>query len=139
MLAGLRDSLPAAGAAPPPDVLVIMAGNNDVDASVPFRVVARNLVSIAAMVRAPRVVLSTIAPEDRVADQVADFNAQLPGLAGREGWQLVDPMGAVGDGHGHYLPGMSDDGMHPTAEGARLIGAALHAAVTGPPATTGPR
>ena len=28
-------------------------------------------------------------------------------------------------------PGMSDDGVHPSAAGARLIGAALHAALTG--------
>jgi lysophospholipase L1-like esterase len=131
MLAGLVDRLRAAGVPDPPDVLVIMAGNNDVDAGVAFDVVARNLVAIAAIVGAPRVVLSTIAPEDEVADQVADFNARLPALAGREGWQLVDPMGGVSDGRGHYLPGMSDDGVHPTAEGARLIGAALHAAVTG--------
>jgi lysophospholipase L1-like esterase len=131
MLAGLVDWLPAAGAATAPDVLVIMAGNNDVDASVPFEVVARNLVSIAAIVHAPRVVLSTIAPEDEVADEVTDFNARLPELARQEGWELVDPMRGVGDGRGHYLPGMSDDGVHPTAAGARLIGAALHAAVTG--------
>jgi lysophospholipase L1-like esterase len=131
MLAGLADRLPAAGPTARPDVLVIMAGNNDVDASVPFRVVAENLIGIAAIVNAPRVVLSTIAPEDEGAEAVTDFNARLPDLARREGWQLVDPMVDVGDGRGHYLPGMSDDGVHPTALGARLIGAALHAAVAG--------
>jgi lysophospholipase L1-like esterase len=131
MLAGLIDGLPDAAATPAPDVLVIMAGNNDVDASVPFQAVAENLVAIAAIVHAPRVVLSTIAPEDEVADEVSDFNTRLPDLAQREGWQLVDPMVGVGDGRGHYLPGMSDDGVHPTADAARLIGAALHAAVTG--------
>ncbi len=131
MLAGLVDRLAAAGATARPDVLVIMAGNNDVDAAVPFRDVARNLVDIAALVHAPRVVLSTIAPEDDVAGEVTRFNARLPALARQEGWQLVDPMGGVGDGRGHYLPGMSDDGVHPTAAGARLIGAALRSAVTG--------
>ena len=87
ILEGLADQPPTAPAAPGPDVLVIMAGNNDVDAGVPFDVVAANLVAIAGMVNAPRVVLSTIAPEDEVADAVTAFNARLPGLAARQGWQ----------------------------------------------------
>jgi lysophospholipase L1-like esterase len=113
------------------DVLVLMAGNNDVDAGVSFAVVADNLVAIAAAVHPDRVVLSTIAPEDAVADEVADFNARLPALAAQQGWQLVDPMSGVGDGRGRYLPGMSEDGVHPTTAGARVIGAALHPALTG--------
>jgi lysophospholipase L1-like esterase len=130
MLQGLADRQSAGSPAPATDVLVIIAGNNDVDASVPFDVVAGNLVAIAGMVDAGRVLVSVIAPEDEVAGAVSDFNARLPGLAARQGWQLVDPMGGVGDGRGHYLPGMTDDGVHPTAEGARLIGAALRAALT---------
>jgi lysophospholipase L1-like esterase len=39
-------------------------------------------------------------------------------------------MGGVSDGQGHYLPGMSQDGVHPTPAAAQLIGAALHAALT---------
>jgi lysophospholipase L1-like esterase len=133
MLQGLADRPPTLGTATGPDVLVLMAGNNDVDDSVPFDVVAENLVAIAGTVHAQRVVLSTIAPEDQVADAVTDFNARLPEVASRQGWRLVDPMSAVGDGRGHYLPGMSEDGVHPTAAGAQLIGATLHAALTGWP------
>ena len=130
ILQGLAGLPPAPAATAAPDVLVIMAGNNDVDASLPFDVVDENLVAIARLVHAPRVVLSTIAPEDQVAAAVTDFNARLPGFATQEGWQLVDPMAGVGDGRGHYLPGMSEDGVHPTAAGARLIGAALRSALT---------
>jgi lysophospholipase L1-like esterase len=130
MLQGLADRPPAQGEPAGPDVLVIMAGNNDVDASVPFHDVAENLVAIAGRVHARRVVLSTIAPEDEVANAVTAFNTRLPDLAARQGWQFVDPMGSVGDGSGHYAPGMSEDGVHPTEDGARLIGAALHDALT---------
>jgi lysophospholipase L1-like esterase len=126
ILQGLADRPPAPAG---PDVLVIMAGNNDIDASLPFDVIDENLVAIAGQVHAPRVVLSTIAPEDQDAAAVTDFNAGLPELATRQGWQLVDPMAGVGDGRGHYVPGMSDDGVHPTAAGARLIGAALRSAL----------
>jgi lysophospholipase L1-like esterase len=130
ILQGLAGRPPAQAATAGPDVLVIMAGNNDVDASLPFDVVDENLVAIAGMVQAPRVVLSTIAPEDQDAAAVTDFNARLPELATRQGWQLVDPMAGVGDGRGHYVPGTSEDGVHPTAAGARLIGAALRSALT---------
>jgi lysophospholipase L1-like esterase len=131
MLEGLSEQRDSGVATATPDTLVIMAGNNDVDAAVPFHTVADNLVAIARSVGARRVVLSTIAPEDAVADAVTDFNARLPELAARQGWQLVDPMRGVADGRGHYLPGMSEDAVHPTQRGARLIGTALRAAVAG--------
>jgi lysophospholipase L1-like esterase len=127
MLAGVTDE--AFGRGADADVLVLMGGNNDVDAHVPFAEAAEHLVAIAAAVHARRVVLSAIAPEDDAAADVVAFNAQLPALAAREGWQLVDPMGGVDDGEGHYRPGTSDDGVHPDEEGAELIGAALHAAL----------
>jgi lysophospholipase L1-like esterase len=129
MVDGVTAEPPVSGAGP--GVLVLMAGNNDVDAGVPFAVTADNLVAIAALVHADRVVLSAIAPDDDFADEVTDFNARLPALAEREGWQLVDPMAGVGDGRGRYLPGLSEDGVHPTASGAQRIGSALHPALAG--------
>jgi len=108
------------------DVLVLMAGSNDVDAGVPFSEAADHLRSIALDAGISRVVLSTIPPEDAVAGDVAAFNAQLPALAHEEGWELVDPMTAIRDDGGHYARGMTDDGVHPTPRAARLIGQALH-------------
>nr|WP_246324673.1 SGNH/GDSL hydrolase family protein [Petropleomorpha daqingensis] len=108
------------------DVLVLMAGSNDVDAGVPFAEAADHLRAIARDAGISRVVLSTIPPEDAVAADVQAFNAQLPALARSEGWQLVDPMTQIRDGGGHYAPGMTDDGVHPTVRAARLIGQALH-------------
>jgi lysophospholipase L1-like esterase len=131
MLAGVADEVSSGAPRTRPDVLVLMAGNNDLDDGVPYVDIARNLVSIAELVQARRVVLSTVAPEDEVGEDVAALNAQLAGLAQQHGWQLVDPMGGVGDGAGHYLPGMTDDGVHPTEDGARLIGAAMHPALVG--------
>jgi lysophospholipase L1-like esterase len=56
---------------------------------------------------------------------VRTFNAGLPALARSEGWRLVDPMTDIRDGDGHYAPGMTDDGVHPTVRAAKLIGDAL--------------
>lgn len=126
MLAGVRASV-----SHDVDVLVLMGGSNDVDAHVPTSVVEKNLDAIARTVATPRVVLSTIPPEDAVAPAVQQLNAALPALARREGWQLVDPMIEIRDSAGHYLPGMTKDGVHPSAPAARLIGQALHRALTG--------
>lgn len=111
------------------DVLVILAGNNDIDHHVADPAIEAQLQEIAGRVHAHRVVLSTVAPEDAVAPAVDALNSQLPALARAQGWQLVDPMSAISDGHGHYLPGMTRDGVHPTPPAALMIGEALHSAL----------
>ena len=126
MLAGLRPRNPART-----DVLVLMAGNNDVDQHVPAPLIEENLRRIAARVPAQRVVLSTLAPENAVATAVQQVNSQLPALARAEGWCLVDPMRAIRAPDGKYLPGMTSDGVHPTLRAARLIALALQPALTG--------
>ena len=126
MLAGLEH-----GSIPSADVLVIMAGNNDVDRHVPTAAIEDNLRLIAALVPGRRVVLSTLAPEDAVASAVQAVNSQLPTLARAEGWALIDPMTAIRAPDGKYLPGMTSDGVHPTRRAASLIALALQPALTG--------
>lgn len=125
MLDGLSDRTMTA------DVLVLMAGNNDIDHAVSPPAIEAQLEQIAGKVHASRVVLSTVAPENAVAGAVQDLNARLPTLAEAQGWQMVDPMSGISDGHGHYLPGMTRDGVHPTPPAARTIGLALHRALAG--------
>ncbi|WP_158550843.1 SGNH/GDSL hydrolase family protein [Geodermatophilus sp. TF02-6] len=129
VLAGVTDRV-AGGQFPRVDVVVVMAGSNDVDVDAPFEQSAADLEALVRTVQPARVVFSTIPPEDAVAAGVQAFNARLADLARSAGWQLVDPMAGVGDGAGHWLPGMSDDGMHPSARGARLIGRALHSVLS---------
>jgi lysophospholipase L1-like esterase len=112
------------------DVLVLLAGNNDIDRDVSTATIETQLELLAGKVHARRVVLSTVAPENALAAAaVADLNSRLPALARAHGWQMVDPMSAISDGHGHYLPGMTRDGVHPSPPAARAIGQALHRAL----------
>jgi len=113
------------------DVLVLLAGTNDVGTGLAFETTAANLRQIVATVGAPRVIISAVPPRDDAPDATMAFNGTLQGLALAEGWEFTDPMGALREG-GSYLPGMTDDGVHPTLPAAELIGAALRQQITAP-------
>ncbi|NDI46932.1 SGNH/GDSL hydrolase family protein [Goekera deserti] len=122
----------AAGVGPmDADVLVVMAGNNDVDDGVPVADVVANVRQVVVRAGVPRVVLSAAAPEDGYGPQLTRLDAALQGLAGREGWQWVDPMTDVRGPDGGWVTGTSPDGVHPDVEAARVVGRALRAALTG--------
>lgn len=111
------------------DTLVIMGGTNDVLQGLPW---ARSAAAIRQIVRTagvPDVVLCSIVPSAVDPAGVAAYNQQLAGLAAAEGWQLVDPDVAVRTADGSWAAGMSEDGTHPTATAAALIGAAVHDAL----------
>jgi len=106
------------------DVLVIVAGTNDVSRGLPFTTCAANLRSIAGTVGAPRVVVSSIPPIDFEADLVTGYNEQLQALAAESGWDFVDAMAGIRTGD-RFADGMSSDGVHPTVRAAESIGAAI--------------
>lgn len=119
---------------PEADVVVILAGTNDVALGIPFREVADNLRQIATTVGAPRVVVVSIPPLARLPEAPPAFNAQLAQLADLEGWELVDASAGLRVGEA-WADGMTFDGVHPSAEGQRVLGAALVDAIV---AGTGP-
>lgn len=111
------------------DVLVIMAGTNDVALGVPFREVSRNLDLIAETVGAPDVLLSGIPPLDHAPRAAADFNHNLETFAIERGWQWVDAGSAVRTADQTFASGMASDGVHPTQQGAELLGEEIKAAL----------
>jgi lysophospholipase L1-like esterase len=117
-------------AAPPvdADVLVVMGGTNDLRTGVPWEVTRDNLLALVPAVGVPTVVLSAIPPCDAVPAGVGELNAALAELAAGQGWTFVDPWSDL-DADGAWVPGTSDDGLHPTEQVATLIGERLAAAV----------
>lgn len=107
------------------DVLVIMAGTNDLGKGIKFAETAANLQSIATTVGVPRVVLCAIPPNDSRPDDAAGMNASLQQLAADQGWEWLDPAAALRAAGNVYAAGLSSDGTHPTADGERLIGQAV--------------
>ena len=110
------------------DLLVVMAGTNDVNQDVPWSTSAQDLVSMVQTAAVDTVVVSAIPPYD--ADPAASvvYNQMLSGLATAQGWTLVDPWTTV-DANGAYVAGASPDGVHPAPEVAVTVGATIAAAL----------
>jgi len=113
------------------DVLVLMAGNNDIETGMPLAETEQNLVEIAQRAGPRRVLLSAIAPDDGWGDQVLAMDTALQSLARAQGWEWVDPMTHVRAPDGQYRPGTSEDGVHPDDQSAARIGEAIRAALLG--------
>ncbi|WP_411734273.1 SGNH/GDSL hydrolase family protein [Paeniglutamicibacter sp.] len=116
-----------------PDALVILAGTNDLAHGTSHTRIAENLVRIARIVRAPMVLLSSIPPRDDAVAATVDYNDFLRTLAGERGWMYVDASAGLRSEADTFLPGLSDDGVHPNVEGARILGAAIGQALTTKP------
>ncbi|RXZ48340.1 SGNH/GDSL hydrolase family protein, partial [Agromyces binzhouensis] len=111
------------------DVLVVLAGTNDVAFGIPFDESASNLARIVDAVGIADVVVVSIPPMDAFPEGAEAYNARLDDLARDLGWRFVDAAAGVRTSDGRFGAGMSSDGLHPTADGARVIGAAIAAAL----------
>ncbi|QTE30459.1 SGNH/GDSL hydrolase family protein [Pengzhenrongella sicca] len=112
------------------DVLVIIAGTNDLAHGVSFEATTANLVTIARAVGAPRVVVSAIPPRDDRPASARGFNRELEPFVRAQGWTFVDAMvGLRSDDR--YGPGMTTDGLHPSHRAAEILGVALAGAIVG--------
>jgi acyl-CoA thioesterase I len=110
------------------DVLVVMGGTNDVGTGVPWAVTQTNLEEIVRTAAVPTVLLSAIPPRDDSAERAVQTNRDLEQLAGSQGWGFVDPWADMSS-DGTWIPGTSEDGIHPVEEVATLVGQRLAAAV----------
>ena len=109
-------------------VLVIVAGTNDVSQGLSFQQTESHLKAIATGVGIQDVIVSSIPPKDDDVKGPAEYNSKLQAFAESQGWTFVDAMDGVRRGS-HYIEGYTLDGVHPTAEAARIIGESLRAAI----------
>jgi hypothetical protein len=115
----------------PAEALVVLAGTNDVGLGVPWEESAAALGAVVATVGVDRVLVCSIPPYDAHLVAVGEYNSRLAELAAAQRWEFVDCGAPVRDPSGAWLPGMTDDGVHPTVAGAELIGAAVYDALAG--------
>jgi acyl-CoA thioesterase-1 len=110
------------------DVLVVMGGTNDVGTGVPWAATQTNLQEIVRTAAVPTVLLSAIPPRDDSPERAVQTNRDLEQLAASQGWGFVDPWADMSS-DGRWIPGTSEDGIHPVEEVATLVGQRLAAAV----------
>jgi lysophospholipase L1-like esterase len=112
------------------DVLVILAGTNDVVVAYTNDQIELNLQRIVENSGAENVLLSSIPPVDSARKQTADFNDFLARVAYRHDWSFVDAGSAVRVRTCEFREGLTTDGVRPTPAGARLIGDAIRGVLT---------
>jgi lysophospholipase L1-like esterase len=110
------------------DVLVILAGTNDLALGVPFSQTVANLERISRTVGATRVLVSAVPPRDSAQQATVAFNAELRRAVLAHGWLWTDATAGLAEGT-RYAPGLSRDGIHPDQAGSAVLGKALAAAM----------
>ncbi|MGP5071114.1 SGNH/GDSL hydrolase family protein [Arthrobacter rhombi] len=113
------------------DVLVLIAGTNDIRAGVPFEKIGENLQAIVSQSDSDRVLVSSVPPRDEFRARTVEYNAWLHDFVLEQGWGWIDGSRGLRDStHPEvYAAGLSYDGTHPTAEGGRILGSAVQAAL----------
>ena len=123
--------LEAATPCPQARFLVLMGGTNDIPGGGPIPDRLAAIDGIAATVGAQYTVLVLVAPLDKYASGVLEWNTALTAHAQQRGWILVDPWAPVRDPSGAFLPGTAIwDNVHPTPETAVVVGSNLARALT---------
>lgn len=107
------------------DVLVVLAGTNDTGMGVEFTETAAHIRTIVSTVGVPEVVLSAVPPIDADPVRATRLNADLADLAATEGWHWVPQPPRISEDGATFAPAMASDGLHPTEEGAAVLGAAI--------------
>ncbi|MEO6799207.1 MAG: SGNH/GDSL hydrolase family protein [Rhodanobacter sp.] len=125
-----------------PAVVHIMAGTNDIagntDAST-LDTVEGNLASMADLARAHgiHVILASVLPTDRFpwqpdidpAPVIVRLNSWIKRYAAQNGFTYVDYFDAMATRSGAMKPGLSSDGVHPTARGFAIMDPLARAAI----------
>lgn len=133
-----------------PRVVHIMAGTNDIAGNTgpsrpeDFRNNIRAMVELAkahdiavVLGAIPPSVAFSWRPELRPAPRIAELNAWLRDYAAEQGAQFVDYAGAMGGPYGELRPELTEDGVHPDADGYAVMTPLARAAVERALATSG--
>lgn len=103
------------------DVLVLMSGTNDVRLGESFAQAESSYAEIIATVHPKHVIIGDIPPYDLKPAAAARYAAQLKDWALAAGYDFYDPWQFARDGQ-RYVAGVSNDGVHPTTSGYKIVG-----------------
>jgi hypothetical protein len=112
------------------DVLVVLAGSMDVRASTSRDQVELALQRIVDRTGARRVLVSSIPPVPRNAQQTADFNDYLARVAYQHDWSFVNAGATVVKDDCEYEPALGGPGPRLTHQGASVVGRSIRGILT---------
>lgn len=129
-----------------PEVMVLLAGTNDLARGVPQSTIRANIEMIVDLARARRItpVLASILPvHDAHADKnprflrttlrppsdIVELNHFLSQLAATHGIPYLDYHAATVNNQGLLQTALADDGLHPNAEGYKVLAPLAEAAI----------
>lgn len=115
------------------DVLVILAGTNNLSSNMPIADRLAIVGKIAQTADADRVVLSAVPPFDLNPAAATAWNAALAHFAAQESFTFVDPWGSVRSADATFVARFTVDGVHPTVKAAEIAGTKLRAAIIAMP------
>lgn len=134
----MRDNVVALAGA---DVVVIMAGTNNIATGLPDETLVADLEAIAGTVGAAHTVISAIAPFDARADEAVVLNARLASIAASHDWTFVDPWQDLRTTDGKWMDIYRSDGLHTTPDGYQTMALSMRdqlVAAFGPGAAPAP-
>lgn len=125
-----------------PAVVVVLAGTNDIAGntgpSTP-QMILDNFASMAAIAKenSIKMVIASILPAAaypwkpgvQPAEKIRQLNQSLKEFCKREGLVYLDYYSAMADTDGGMRPGLSSDGVHPTAKGYEIMTPLAEAAI----------
>lgn len=108
------------------EVVVIVAGINDIIIGVPAETRLANIEAIVAKIGTPNVELSATAPYDPNPAVATEWNQTLQQFATAKGWSFVDPWVSLRNPDGTWVDGMTWEGVHPVPAAATILGDFFH-------------
>lgn len=133
-----------------PQVMIVLAGTNDIARGVPLAAIENNLAMIADLAEFHKIkpLFASVLPvsdyhkgvnpanersKQRPPAAIRELNAWLKSFCARRNFTYVDYFPALADPTGMLAAELADDGLHPNAKGYRLMApialAAIEAAV----------
>jgi lysophospholipase L1-like esterase len=121
-----------------PDAMVILAGTNDLARGVPLPVIQNNLTMIGSLAEQAGIkpVFASILPVSdhhkdanpnyertpaRPPEKIRELNTWLAAMCKSRGFHYLDYFSATVDGSGQLRSELADDGLHPNAEGYKIM------------------
>jgi lysophospholipase L1-like esterase len=120
-----------------PQAMVVLAGTNDLARGVAVQTVENNLYMIASLAKAQgiKVILASITPVNganiavRPPEKIIEINKYMQDLCAREGYVYLNYFDALKDGEGHIPKELAADGLHPNADGYKIMAPLVQAAI----------